>query len=54
MKNESQVKKAYAKPEIKSWGTIMDLTKTGQTHSGGDGKIGSITWSLGGKRGNSQ
>lgn len=47
MKSETNSKKAYKKPEIKAWGTIMDLTKTGKTHAGGDGKIGSIPWSKG-------
>lgn len=35
-------KKVYKKPEIKVWGSVKDLTKTGLTHPGGDGKIGSV------------
>ena len=45
--NENQPKKVYTSPVIKQWGTIADLTRTGQTYSGGDGKTGSIPWSKG-------
>lgn len=34
-------KKEYHKPEIKSWGTVADLTATGMTHPGNDAKAGS-------------
>jgi len=34
-------KKVYQKPELKKWGTVADLTKTGLTYNGGDAKIGS-------------
>lgn len=34
-------KKEYHKPEIKSWGTVADLTATGQTNPGNDAKGGS-------------
>lgn len=35
-------RKVYVAPEIKRLGTIADLTRTGLTHEGDDGKIGSI------------
>lgn len=34
-------KKAYRKPEIREWGTVADLTATGATNPGSDGKDGS-------------
>jgi hypothetical protein len=40
-------KKEYHKPEIKSWGTVADLTATGLTHPGNDAKSGSAA-SMGG------
>ncbi len=40
-------KKVYAAPNLKEWGTVADLTKTGLTNSGDDGKIGSIGHSKG-------
>lgn len=42
------MKKDYHKPEIKAWGTVADLTATGQTHPGSDAKMGSVTHSMGG------
>ncbi len=44
---QSAAKKVYAAPKLKEWGTVADLTKTGLTHSGDDGKIGSILHSNG-------
>ena len=35
------MKKTYEKPVLKKWGTVADLTKNGQTHSGSDAKGGS-------------
>lgn len=35
------MKKAYTPPELKKWGKVADLTKTGQTMPGADGKGGS-------------
>lgn len=34
-------KKAYTPPKLKKWGTVADLTKTGRTNPGADGKGGS-------------
>ena len=34
-------KKAYTPPKLNKWGTVADLTKTGQTMPGADGKGGS-------------
>jgi hypothetical protein len=42
------MKKAYTSPSLKEWGKVADLTKTGETQPGGDGKGGSITHSSGG------
>jgi hypothetical protein len=41
----SSEKKAYAAPQLRKWGTLIDLTATGCTHPGVDIKGGSITWS---------
>ncbi|HEX6386491.1 MAG TPA: hypothetical protein VF177_17605 [Anaerolineae bacterium] len=38
----SKEKKTYQKPTLNTWGTVADLTKTGQTHPGADGKSGSV------------
>lgn len=35
-------KKAYKAPELKTWGTVADLTLTGKTNEGGDAKTGSV------------
>lgn len=35
------MKKTYTSPELKKWGKVSDLTKTGGTNPGGDGKSGS-------------
>ena len=40
-------RKAYAAPKLKEWGTVADLTRTGLTNSGDDGKVGSILHSKG-------
>jgi hypothetical protein len=34
-------KKPYTSPQLKKWGTVADLTKTGQTNPGPDTKAGS-------------
>lgn len=34
-------KKIYTPPKLKKWGTVADLTQTGRTNPGGDGKLGS-------------
>jgi hypothetical protein len=34
-------KKDYTTPEIQDWGTVTDVTETGLTNPGGDGKSGS-------------
>ena len=34
-------KKGYTPPTLKTWGTVRDLTQTGKTNPGGDGKSGS-------------
>jgi hypothetical protein len=34
-------KKSYTPPKLKKWGTVADLTKTGRTMPGADGKSGS-------------
>lgn len=34
-------KREYRKPEIRDWGTVTDLTATGQTNPGSDNKEGS-------------
>jgi hypothetical protein len=36
-------KKPYTSPELKKWGTVADLTQTGMTNPGGDGKGGSAS-----------
>ena len=40
-------KKRYHPPELKKWGSVADLTKTGFTHFGQDAKTGSVGWSKG-------
>ncbi len=46
-------KKVYAAPKLKEWGTVADLTRTGNTFAKGDAKTGklglagSVTWSQG-------
>ena len=35
-------KKTYSAPTVKRWGSVADLTKTGLTRRGGDGKSGSV------------
>ena len=47
MSDAQKVKKAYFSPKLVKWGTVADLTKTGLTHEGDDGKIGSILHSKG-------
>ena len=39
---ESSEKKSYVAPTLTCWGTVIDLTKTGLTNSGDDGKVGSV------------
>lgn len=40
---DNQHEKApYAAPTISVWGSVADLTKTGQTMPGGDMKMGSV------------
>ncbi len=34
-------RKPYAAPTLKNWGKVAELTQTGQTNPGGDGKSGS-------------
>ena len=46
-KSGSIGKKPYVAPRVKKWGTVEDLTKTGLTQQGDDGKIGSISISIG-------
>lgn len=36
------MKKEYTAPELKTWGTVADLTQTGKTNEGGDAKTGSV------------
>lgn len=38
----SEEKKRYQKPELQDWGTVRELTATGQTNPGGDAKQGSV------------
>lgn len=35
-------KKAYSRPELSEWGSVADLTATGQTRPGDDNKTGSV------------
>jgi hypothetical protein len=35
------IKKPYASPELREWGTLIDLTRTGRTMPGLDAKGGS-------------
>jgi hypothetical protein len=35
------MKKSYTSPELRTWGTVANLTQTGLTNPGGDGKSGS-------------
>lgn len=34
-------KKEYTEPELRTWGTVTELTQTGNTQAGTDGKAGS-------------
>lgn len=40
-------KMPYSRPELSEWGSVADLTATGQTHPGDDNKSGSILHSQG-------
>ena len=33
--------KEYSRPELRAWGSVTELTQTGQTNPGTDGKAGS-------------
>jgi hypothetical protein len=35
------MKKAYTSPSLKKWGKVAELTQTGLTNPGDDGKAGS-------------
>lgn len=35
------MKKSYTPPKLRRWGTVADLTQTGKTTPGADGKGGS-------------
>jgi hypothetical protein len=35
-------KQLYVRPELNVLGSVADLTRTGQTNPGGDGKSGSV------------
>jgi hypothetical protein len=35
-------KRAYTTPSIQEWGTVQELTQTGQTNPGNDAKEGSV------------
>lgn len=35
------MKKSYTSPELRKWGTVANLTQTGLTNPGADGKGGS-------------
>lgn len=35
------MKKSYTTPKLKKWGTVAEMTQTGQTNPGADGKGGS-------------
>jgi hypothetical protein len=37
-----QGKQPYVRPELKMLGSVADLTRTGATNPGGDGKEGSV------------
>lgn len=47
MNADTTTKKTYSRPALKKWGTLIDLTKTGCTHAGGDMRNGSV-YPLGG------
>ena len=36
-------RKHYTKPIVRDWGTVSELTATGQTMPGGDAKQGSVS-----------
>ena len=38
----AHMKKPYEKPQVRDWGTVAELTATGQTKPGGDMKSGSV------------
>lgn len=38
---QNPVKEPYRAPELQEWGSVADLTATGQTRSGSDAKGGS-------------
>jgi hypothetical protein len=39
---EFKSKKEYCKPSIEDFGTVTELTATGKSNPGGDGKVGSV------------
>jgi hypothetical protein len=43
-------KKPYSRPQLKKWGTLIDLTETGCTTMGGDLRGGSVNPPGGGDR----
>lgn len=47
MNEQSEQSEQYQEPQIEEWGSVADLTQTGQTQPGTDGKTGSITHSSG-------
>ncbi len=47
MKSENLKSKTYTAPLLKKWGTVSDLTLTGGTNPGDDGKGGSVGHSKG-------
>ncbi len=42
------MQKTYSTPALKKWGSVTDLTLTGGTSPGNDGKDGSVGHSKGG------
>jgi hypothetical protein len=36
-------KQPYVRPELRVLGSVADLTRTGKTNPGGDGKSGSVS-----------
>lgn len=38
----AEQREQYEEPKVEEWGSVTDLTQTGGTNPGGDGKSGSV------------
>ena len=39
-KKQTATKRTYRRPQLKVWGTVVQLTQTGLSYAGGDAKVG--------------